>query len=79
VRLLATHAGRTVGAGLGFGAVVALGLARGVGDLLYDTSPREPVVYLLAAAALALAAVVAIIVPARRVTRVDPATALRSD
>lgn len=79
VRLLATHAGRTVGAGLGLGAVVALGLARGVGDLLYDTSPREPVVYLLAAAALALAAVVAIIVPARRVTRVDPATALRSD
>ena len=79
VRLLATHAGRTVGAGLGLGALVALGLARGVGDRLYDTSPREPTVYILAAAALALAAVVAIIVPARRVTRVDPATALRSD
>ena len=79
VRLLATHAGRTVGAGLVVGAIVALGLARGVGNLLYDTSPREPMVYVLAAGALALAAVVAIIVPARRVTRVDPATALRSD
>jgi len=79
VRLLATHAGRTVGAGLAIGAIVALGLARGVGNLLYDTSPREPAVYILAAAALALAAVLAIIVPARRVTRVDPATALRSD
>jgi predicted permease len=79
VRLLAAHAGRTVGAGLAIGAIVALGLARGVADLLYDTSAREPVVYVLAAAALALAAVVAIIVPARRVTRVDPATALRSD
>lgn len=79
VGLLASHAGRTVGAGLAVGALVALGLARGVGDLLYDTSPREPVVYLLAAAALALAAAVAIIVPARRVTRVDPATALRSE
>ena len=79
VRLLARHAGRTVGAGLAIGAIVALGLTRGVGDLLYDTSPREPLVYILAAAALALAAVVAIIVPARRVTRVDPATALRAD
>ena len=79
VRLLATHAGRTVSAGLAIGALVALGLARGVGDLLYGTSPREPIVYLLAAVVLALAAVVAIIVPARRVTRVDPATALRSD
>ncbi|HKN66867.1 MAG TPA: ADOP family duplicated permease, partial [Gemmatimonadaceae bacterium] len=79
VRLLARHAGRTVGAGLAVGTVVSFGLARGVADLLYDTSPREPGVYVLAAAALALAAVVAIIVPARRVTGVDPATALRSD
>ena len=79
VRLLATQAGRTVGAGLAIGAIVALGVARGVDNLLYDTSPREPMVYVLAAVALGLAAVVAIIVPARRVTRVDPATALRSD
>ena len=79
VRLLATNAGRTVGTGLVVGALVTLGLARGVSNLLYDTSPREPVIYLLAAAALGVAAVIAIIVPARRVTRVDPATALRSE
>ena len=79
VRLLASHAARTVGIGLVVGALIALGAARWVADLLYDTSPREPLAYLVSALTLAIAAVVATLVPARRVTRVDPATALRSD
>jgi ABC-type antimicrobial peptide transport system permease subunit len=79
VELLATHAARTVGVGIIAGVLIALAASRWVVDLLYDTSPREPLAYLVAALTLAIAAAVAIIVPARRVTRVDPATALRSD
>ena len=79
VRLLAVHAARTVGLGIVAGVLIAFGAARWVADLLYETSPREPSAYLVAALTLSIAAVVAIVVPARRVTRVDPATALRSD
>ena len=47
--------------------------------LLYETSPHDPVIYGIAAAVLAVAAVVASIVPARRPAAVDPARAMRAE
>jgi ABC-type lipoprotein release transport system permease subunit len=53
--------------------------SRWVADMLYGTSPREPAVYLAAALVLAVAALTASVIPARRSTGVDPAQALRAD
>jgi ABC-type antimicrobial peptide transport system permease subunit len=79
VRLLAVNAARTVGIGLTVGTIVALGLSRWAADLLFDTSPRQLSAYVIAASALGVAAVVATVVPARRVAAVDPAVALRNE
>jgi predicted permease len=65
------------------GIVLGLGLAllggRFVTELLYELSPRDPLVLGSAGAVLLLAATLASIVPAVRVTRVDPMLAMRSD
>ena len=79
VRLVATQSARAVGAGLIVGGVVSLVGSRWIADMLFETSPRDPVVYGLAAAILALAALVASVVPARRSAAVDPAQAMRTE
>ena len=79
VRLIGTQASRAILAGLALGAVAALLASRWVGGMLYDTSPRDPSVYLLAAVVLGAAALVACVVPARRSAAIDPAIALRAD
>src|SRR5690606_19459198 len=73
------HRHRLAGRWLGvvLGGVAAWFASRSLSDLLYETSARDPVVYVEAAAVLALAAVVASVVPARRSTAVDPVQAIR--
>jgi putative ABC transport system permease protein len=58
------------------GALLASGLAE---DLLYEVSPRDPV--LVAAPALLFLAVIAAasLLPARRATEIDPVEALRAE
>ena len=64
-----------VGAGLGMaGAFGLVGLLQG---LLYGVEPRDPRIFLAVAFLLAVVALVASLVPARRAGRVDPAAALR--
>jgi len=65
--------------GVVIGLVVALLAGRFVADLLFRTSPRNPVVFGVVAAAILVVAVLATFVPAWRASRVDPATALRFD
>ena len=67
----------TAGVVIGAGAAFALGSA--MRSLLFEVSERDPAT--VAAIALLLTAVglIASIVPARRATRVDPLTALRSE
>jgi len=69
--------------GLGLGLLLTLGLATAVGDgiqtVLFGVSPRDPLVYATVAAILALASLLATLVPARRATRVDPMIALRAE
>jgi predicted permease len=64
-------------AGLALGAVAAAGLRGVVSALLFGVTPGDPVSYLLAAAVFAAVALVVAALPARRASRVDPATALR--
>jgi predicted permease len=79
VRLVALQSSRAVVAGLVLGGVVAFVASRWISDMLYETSPHDPVVYGAAALTLALAAAVACIVPARRSAAVDPAQAIRTE
>jgi len=79
VRLVALQSSRAVVAGLMLGGVAALVASRWITDMLYQTSPRDPAVYSIAALVLTLAAAVASIVPARRSTAVDPIQAIRTE
>ena len=65
--------------GLAAGTVGALILSRLLGAQLYEVSPKDPVVFGGVAAVLVVVALLASGVPARRASRVDPATALRSE
>lgn len=66
-------------AGLAIGLPLAALAGVGLSRLLYDVSPLDPVVFALAPVALALAATMASLLPARRATRIAPATALRTE
>ena len=66
-------------AGIGAGTAVALGITRLMGDLLYQVSPRDPAAFGAALGVMAVAAVVACLVPALRVMRTDPVRALRGE
>lgn len=70
---------RLVVAGVALGLVLALLAAPRLETLLFQTSPRDPVVLVLVAAALLVVAALSCAIPAWRATRVDPQKALRSE
>ncbi len=61
------------------GAITALVAGRWLGPLLFDESPRDPLVYVTVAAVLTAAVVLASGIPALRAVRVDPNEALRAE
>jgi putative ABC transport system permease protein len=63
--------------GTAAGLATTLGLARYLKDVLYGVSATDPVTFVLAGLAMILTAVLAISIPARRASRVDPMVALR--
>jgi putative ABC transport system permease protein len=65
-------------AGIVLGTLASLALARVLDGLLYGTRPTDPATYAVIAATLAIVALLASALPARRATRADPASALRS-
>jgi putative ABC transport system permease protein len=65
--------------GIAGGAAIALLLGRLLEPLLYQTSPRDPLVLAGVIGTLLVASGAAVLVPARRATRVDPLEALRAD
>jgi macrolide transport system ATP-binding/permease protein len=77
LRLVILRGLTLVAGGVLIGAVVALGLTRLLGNLLYQVSPRDPRVFGAAFAVMAIAALVACFLPGWRATRTDPARALR--
>jgi putative ABC transport system permease protein len=65
--------------GIGFGLVAAFGLTRVMSSILYDVSPTDPVTYGGFALFLVGISLLAVWLPARRATRVDPAIVLREE
>ena len=63
--------------GVIFGLLAALGLTQLMRSLLFGVSALDPVTFASVAVVLALVAVVACCIPARRAMRTDPAAALR--
>jgi ABC-type antimicrobial peptide transport system permease subunit len=63
--------------GLGAGLACALGLAKTMSSLLFNVSPYDPLVFLTVPCVIALCALPAILRPAFRATRVDPASLFR--
>ncbi len=63
--------------GLAIGLGIGIVLAQLMKGLLYGVSPADPISYAAAVGILATVALLAVYVPARRATTVDPMTALR--
>jgi len=67
------------GIGLALGLLGAWGVSRVLSSLLYGVTTSDPLTYVTTAAALALVALLASWIPARRAARVDPVQALRTE
>jgi ABC-type antimicrobial peptide transport system permease subunit len=68
-----------VALGIGLGVILALALSRSMQKLLFDLSPTDPATIGGVAVLLAVVALVAGYLPARRATRIDPLVSLRSE
>ena len=79
VRLVLGQSLLLTGAGIVLGAAGALALTRLMASLLFDVRAADPPTFLLVAAGLALVALLASYLPARRATQVDPVDALRQE
>jgi len=66
-----------VAVGIGAGAAGAFALSKYLKSLLFEVKPGDPWTYASLAILLAMVALVASLIPARRATRVDPMIALR--
>jgi predicted permease len=65
--------------GLVFGTGLAFLVSRGLRTILFDVSPSDPLVFGGIALLLAVTGALATLIPARRATNADPASALRYD
>ena len=79
VRLVMRQSMSPVAIGGIVGLVGAFIAGRAFSGLLFGISPTDPIAYVTASSAIAVAAVLAAFMPARRATRVEPSTVLRSD
>lgn len=79
VRLVVRQASLPVAAGAIAGLLLSSAAAHGIGSLLYDTKPGDPRLILLGLALMAVVALLAALLPARRAATVNPIQALRAE
>jgi len=78
-RMFVAHGLALAGLGVACGLAAAALLSRVLRTLLFGVSPLDPLTYVALVIFLLAAVVLASYIPARRVTEVDPAEALRAD
>jgi len=79
LRMVVREAGRLIILGIALGAAIALAGTRLVSSLLYGMTATDPLTFVLSAAVLAAAALVAAWIPAWRAGAMDPMEALREE
>ena len=70
---------RVAAGGVALGTIIALSTGKLLTPLLYQTSPRDPAVFLVVIGLLLAVATLASLAPARRATRADPLVALKAE
>jgi putative ABC transport system permease protein len=79
LRMILVQVMRLAGLGVAIGIVLALTLGRFMRALVFDVAPTDARVFAVQSIVLFGAALLASAIPARRATRVDPLTTLRSE
>ena len=79
LKLILGHALLLVSIGIGLGLAVAAVLSQTIKTLLFGISAADPITYVGTSVVLALVALLASYIPARRATKVNAQTALRAD
>jgi putative ABC transport system permease protein len=79
IRLVAGEGMTLVAIGIAIGIGGAMALTRLMSTLLFGVTARDPLTFASLALLLALIALVACLVPAKRATKVDPLLALRCE
>ena len=78
-RMVSLQGIRVALGGIAIGLVAAAIATRALGALLYEVSPRDPMIFAGSAALLLLVAAAASWLPTRTTTRIDPASALNAE
>jgi predicted permease len=79
LRMVLAQGMRIIGLGLAVGVVAALAFSRVMRALLFNTPASDPATYVAVGVAFLAVGFVASYIPARRVTKVDPLIALRTE
>lgn len=79
LRLVMREGFMLVAAGVAIGIIAAIALSKLIASLLYQVSPHDVRIFVLAPIALMAIALAATLIPALRATRVDPMEALRAE
>jgi len=79
LRLITLDGLRMVSVGAAIGLASALMISRLLKTLIFHISPADPLTFVLVPTVLSVVALIAILIPARAGTRVDPASTLRAE
>ena len=79
MKMILLQGARIASTGMIIGMLAAFALTRYLEKLLFSVSPGDPATFAMAALVLALVALLACYIPARRILQVDPMAALRHE